>query len=196
MRCLVLAFGGLLLAGSAGAVTVPSSGVLAFDVMREGSDIGDHRYTFRDDGEALSVQVETDVAVKLPLIGVTVYRFEHESHETWQDGRLSALRSTTNDDGQAHQVDLADAEGFPASLWNDAILRQTVLLNTVDGRSMAASAIDVGPETVQANGKTVPAHHYRLSGDLTRDLWYDASGMLVKVAFTADDGSHIEYTLK
>ena len=196
MRCLALVFGGLLLAGSANAVTVPSSGVLAFDVMREGNDIGDHRYTFLENGKALSVQVETDVAVKLPLIGVTVFRFEHESHETWRDGRLSALRSKTNDDGEEHQVDLANAQGFPASLWNDAILGQTVLLNMVDGRSMKASVVDVGPETVQAKGKAVPAHHYRLSGDLERELWYDASGMLVKVAFTADDGSHIEYTLK
>jgi hypothetical protein len=196
MRCLTLALGGLLLAGSAGAETAPSSGVVVFDVMREGSDIGDHRYTFRDDGEALSVQVETDVAVKLPLIGVAVFRFEHDSHETWRDGRLATLTSTTNDDGEAHQVNLANADGFPASLWNDGILEQTMLLNTVDGRSMATSVVHVGPETIQAKGQAVPAHHYRLLGDLERDLWYDASGMLVKVAFTADDGSHIEYTLK
>jgi hypothetical protein len=196
MRCWTLTLGGLLLAGSVNAATVPSSGELAFDVMREGSDIGDHRYTFRDDGDALSVQVETDVAVKLPLIGVTVFRFEHDSQETWRDGRLAALQSRTNDDGEAHQVDLANAEGFPASLWNDAILEQTELLNTVDGRSMATSVVNIGQESVRAKGQTVPAHHYRLLGDLERDLWYDASGMLVKVAFTADDGSHIEYTLK
>ncbi len=196
MRCLTFAFGALLLAGSADAVTVPSSGVLAFDVMRKGTDIGDHRYVFREEGDALSVQVETDVPVKLPLIGVTVFRFEHDSQEIWRDGKLSALKSKTNDDGEAHQVDLARAEGFPASLWNDAILEQTMLLNTVDGRSMATSVVNLGPETVRTGGKEVPAHHYRLSGGLERDLWYDASGMLVKVAFTADDGSHIEYTLK
>ena len=195
MRCLTLAMGGLLLAGSAEAA-VPSSGELVFDVMRNGSDIGDHRYIFREEGEALSVQVETDVAVKLPLIGITVFRFEHESQERWRDGRLAALRSKTNDDGEPHQVALANAEGFPASLWNDAILEQTVLLNTVDGRSMATSVVDIGQETVRVKGQATPAQHYRLVGDLERDLWYDTSGMLVKVAFTADDGSHIEYMLK
>jgi hypothetical protein len=196
MRSLPMAFGAIMLAGSAGAATVPSSGVLAFDVMREGADIGDHRYLFHDDGEVLSVQIETDVAVKLPLIGVTVFHFKHDSHEIWRDGSLSALMSKTNDDGEMHQVDLANAEGFPASLWNDAILEQSVLLNTIDGRSMTATAVHVGPEAVHASGKAVPAQHYRLSGGLERDLWYDASGMLVKVAFTAEDGSHIEYTLK
>lgn len=196
MRCLAFLFGALLFTGSADALTVPSSGVLVFDVMREGTDIGDHRYVFREDGDALSVQVETDVAVRLPLIGVTVFRFEHDSQELWRGGKLSALQSKTNDDGKAHQLDLADAGAFPASLWNDAILEQTILLNTVDGRSMATSVVDVGPETVLAGDKVLPAHHYRLSGDLERDLWYDATGMLVKVAFTGDDGSHIEYTLK
>jgi len=44
-------------------------------------------------------------------------------------------------------------------------------------------------------GKDVMARHYAISGDLQRELWYDAGGRLVKVRFAASDGTDIQYVL-
>jgi hypothetical protein len=123
------------------------------------------------------------------------------------------LRSKTNDNGTYHQLAVAvvgdhlqvGADGttsdapqaiLPASLWNEGIVAQTTLLNTLDGRQMRVNVRDAGEEAVRAKGVKTPAHHYRMSGGLNRELWFDSSNTLVRVAFAADDGSHIVYELQ
>jgi len=83
----------------------------------------------------------------------------------------------------------------PASLWNMATVSQTHLLNTLDGSDMAIMVKDLGEEAVKVMGKDVMARHYAISGDLQRELWYDAGGRLVKVRFAASDGTDIQYVL-
>ena len=40
------------------------------------------------------------------------------------------------------------------------------------------------------------AEHYKLTGDLARELWYDGDGVLRRVRFQAEDESTIEYVLQ
>jgi hypothetical protein len=54
---------------------------------------------------------------------------------------------------------------------------------------------DLGMETIQSQGKSIEAHHYRMSGELERELWYDPSNTLVQVRFKAKDDSTILYVL-
>jgi hypothetical protein len=49
---------------------------------------------------------------------------------------------------------------------------------------------------VTARGRSVEARHYQLSGELERELWYDAAGVLVQVRFKGKDGSDIRYELR
>jgi len=42
----------------------------------------------------------------------------------------------------------------------------------------------------------VDANHYRYSGDVNKDQWFDDSGRWVKTVFKASDGSTIEYILQ
>jgi hypothetical protein len=197
MRKLFLALGATaLLATAAGAASIPSSGTLAFDVIRGGKDIGDHTYSFKRNGNQLTVDIVTDVAVKLPILGTKLYSFQHKSRENWQNGQLARIQSNTNDNGKPNNVNLGHTNLVPASLWNDAILKQNSVLNTVNGKRMSISAVDLGARNVLAAGRHLNARQYRLSGDLQRDLWYDPTGLLVKVGFTADDGSAIQYLLK
>jgi hypothetical protein len=123
-----------------------------------------------------------------------------------------ALHSATNDDGTRHQLDVTqtagalevDADGnsaradpaiVPASLWNIALTRQSVLLNTLDGKQMHVTVGDQGSELVQVAGGRQQARHYVLHGDLERQVWYDQTGRLVQVRFKAKDGSEIVYRL-
>lgn len=200
----------VLLAGAAHAAA-PRDGKLDFAVLRDGEPIGSHEMSFRRDGDALAVDVRTRVAVK--VLFVTAYRFEHDGRELWRDGRLVRLDSVTDDDGTKHSLHVEangrglqvvgdgqtaeiDAAMLPASLWHEGVVRSGALLNTLDGRTMAVRVEDLGQETVTARGRAVPARHYRITGDLERELWYDADAVLVRVRFKGKDGSDILYELR
>jgi hypothetical protein len=200
-----------VLAGSAAFAAVPQDGRLDFTVLRNGDKIGRHEMIFRDGANGLQVDIKTDIKVK--VLFVTAYKFEHEGHEIWKEGRLVRLWSETDDDGKHHELEAqaqADAlavngdaargtvaaQIIPASLWNEGILQGGTVLNTLDGKSMAIQVQDLGQENVDVHGKATPARHYVVSGDLKRELWFDERDVLVKVRFKAEDDSTVEYVLR
>lgn len=188
---------------------VPSNGELDFTVLRDGADVGSHRIDFHRNGEQLEVDIKTRIAVKLAFI--TVFRFEHDGHEVWQDNRLVAMQTKTNDDGEDHtlvatangkggldivgdgQKRTADGSVIPASLWNSSFLDSKELLNSLVGTDLNIDVAYKGEEQVKVNGAEVPAKHYSMTGDFARELWYDKNKVLVKIAFKAEDGSDIQY---
>lgn len=178
------------------ASSLPSKGSLRFDVIRKGKDIGDHSYAFTGSPGAYSVKVTTDIAVKIPLLRINAYEFKQQSTETWSGGQMTAISSATNDDGTAHELNQPGKGLLPASLWNDEIVKSRKLLNTIDGRIMSVKVTDLGIQAVPVRGGQVNAHHYRISGDLDRDIWYDDDGNLAHVSFKADDGSTVTYLRK
>lgn len=178
------------------AASLPASDYLQYDVIRKGKDIGDHSYRFNGSANAYTVNVLTDITVKIPLIRITGYSFQHSSVETWRNGKLQKLSSTTNDDGTPHTLNIDPGNIVPASLWNIDIVRTKKLLNTIDGKIMSVRTADLGSEIVITQKGEVQAHHYHISGELARDLWYDANDTLVRVSFKADDGSTVTYILK
>ncbi|WP_299362017.1 DUF6134 family protein [uncultured Paracoccus sp.] len=180
---------------AAPAGSVPASGRLAFDVIRKGRDIGDYVVTFRGAGNDLTVGIATDVSVKLPVVGVSAYRFTQASTETWRGGHLAGLTSRTDDNGTAHDITLGATSLIPASLWNADIVQSSQVLNTIDGSTDAISVSSLGLDTVTTGSGTVRATHYALRGGLDRDLWYDGA-TLVHVRFTAEDGSQVDYVLR
>ena len=197
----------------ADAAFTDHDGSLKFTVYRGGSEIGTHTLKFHKDGKSLDVSIKTDIAVKLPIVGITVYRFEHEGSEVWTDGHLTALHSKTNEDGTAHHLDVhANGSGLsvegdgrtgvskpsiiPASLWDEGLVKSSVLLNTLDGREMSVTVDDKGNDDVMVGGTPVKARHFVISGELKREVWYDADRRLVKIRFAGKDGSTITYLLK
>lgn len=197
MRILEMAVGlALTLSAPANALSLPPGGTLVFDVVRKGKDIGDHSYKFSGSKDAFSVNITTEIDVKIPLIRTTVYSFKHKSTEYWKAGKFQRIYSATNDDGTPNQLSTTTKGALPASLWNDDIVRSGKLMNTVDGKIMSIRVADLGMESVDTKRGKVNAHHYRLSGGLARDLWYDADGNLARVAFKADDGSTVTYIRK
>ena len=175
--------------------SVPPSGRLAFDVIRNGRDIGDYVVSFRGKGNDLTVNVATDVSVKVPVIGVSAYRFKQDSTETWRGGRLAGLTSRTDDNGTPHDISVGATSLIPASLWNADLLHSGQVLNTIDGSTDAIRVQNLGSEAVATGGGQVRADHYAVRGGLDRDLWY-AGATLVHVRFTAEDGSQVDYVLR
>lgn len=192
-----------------------ASKTLDFTVLRDGKDIGTHSYTISEQGDKILVEVNTDIQVK--VLFVTAYKFLHASKEVWRGGKLVSLTSTTDDDGtqkalqvtaNAGKLDVdsivnnqdrrqnADIDTQPASLWNPSIVSQHKILNTLDGALMKINVSDFGSEVVEAAGKQISAHHYAVSGQLTRDLWFNDAGDLVRVRFPDKTNTEIVYALK
>ncbi len=181
------------LAPAAMAMSVPSGNALTFDVIRKGKDIGDYTIRFRPSGDAVTVNLKTDIRVKVPIIGMSVYSFEQTSEEAWKGGKLQSVKSTTDDNGTKSAIAVAGSGLVPGSLWDAEITGVSKALNTIDGKPMAIAVRKVGMESVRTGSGTVQATHYTISGGIKRDVWFDGDGNLAHVAFTADDGSHIDY---
>jgi hypothetical protein len=184
---------------------------LDFTVRKNGDAIGHHQIELARDGDLENVSIKTNVVVK--IVYVPVYRFEHTGNEVWRNGRLVSLRSQTNDDGEKHTLQVSAKDDrlevtgdgtasqtsdaiIPASLWNHDLVTRTVLLNTLTGKQMAVNVADLGIDSVPVHGSAVQAHHYKVTGELERDLWYDQSDTLVLVKFKAKDDSEIRYVLE
>ena len=198
-------------AATAATEGVPEDGILSFDIVRNGSAIGTHTYRFDQSGSRTEVRIKTEIDFRLLLI--PVYRFEHESREVWENGRLASLESETNENGTPVKLQVfrdedslmvmgedgelhVDHEIIPASLWNRLVLERNETLTTISGNLKKFEVTYIGEEEIDIRGTTSPAQHFRLTGEFERDLWYNANDVLVRVQFEASDGSTVAYVLK
>lgn len=193
------------------AASIPDTNRIAFRVMRDDVDIGSHELTFRRDGERLDVDIAIDL--KVTFLGVALYRYSHRARETWQDGRLTALETATDDNGTSYKIlgrsseagfivsaagkeAVFPADALPSSHWNRAWLDGKPLINTQKGEKIDFTVADHGEETVATASGSLSARRFAIIGDLRKDIWFDAAGRWVKTRFDAPDGSSIFYVLQ
>src|SRR5215813_5575215 len=191
--------------------TFPPAGRLDYKVVREGDDIGTQSVEFIRSGDRLTVR--THVNILVTVLGVPVFRFTHEAEEQWQNGKLTAFTSKSDDDGEPREVALKltgdrlrgtyngrlvdlPSSLIPASLWRPDTVEQTVLLDPIKGRDRQITVVDKGIEKVDVRGQVVDAHHYAMTGQITRDIWYGPDGQIVQVRFPAKDGSQVQVVLR
>ena len=197
------------------ATGIPESGKIEFAVYRKGDKIGRHTLTFTEEADELIVDV--NVNLKVRLLFITVYRFEHKAKEVWNGGHLTSFVSETKQNGNEWYIDAAchsekmivnSNEGqhvvseslFPSTYWNVASLDVSRWLNTQFGSPVDVNISAVGYETVTAIGKPMETLRYKVTGMIAEtqrpvnlDLWYGDDGELMKLQFHAADGSLIEY---
>jgi hypothetical protein len=85
---------------------------------------------------------------------------------------------------------------MPTSNWNLRQTTQTTLLNTHYGTLYKTRIVPAGRERVRTSSGIIEANRYTYSGDIRMDQWFDDRGRWVHAAFTAFDGSRIEYILQ
>ncbi|WP_370170788.1 MULTISPECIES: DUF6134 family protein [Hyphomonas] len=195
---------------SGGAWTPEPGDVIEFDVLRKGKPFGSHSVTFGEDSNG-RLTARTDVLLKAGLGPITVFKYELDATEVWQDGQLVSLNGEVNDDGKEGQVTAMragselDVDGtqfngqvtasiIPSSHWNFAATQATELLSTEDGEILDVSVSEQGKEVIVAAGEEVEATRYLLDSDIDVTLWYDEAGRWLKLAFEAR-GQDIEYVL-
>jgi hypothetical protein len=198
-------------------LSVPESKMRNFDVIRNGNKIGTHNFSFGVEGDQLIVEVKALIEYK--LLFIRLYFHDHRSREVWQDGRLQRMTSFTDDNGEKISLQVggdaggfaitsdidgetttrnAPANAFPASFWSAAALERDQAVSTIRGGVDPIQSEYLGEETVAAQGRKVRAKHYKMTGGIKRDLWFDpADNMaLVYLRFAASDGSTVEYVLQ
>ena len=184
---------------------------LNFSVIRQGEKIGIHRIEFRKAGDLLYVDIRVRIAVQ--ILFITVFRFEHDAQEVWRNGRFVSMRSKTHDDGKDHVLEAAvgyareikvvedgqtrtiPGNMIPGSFWNASFLKMKAIINPLVGTPDAITVVHKGEETVSVRGKPVRARHYSITGDVSRELWYDANWNLVQFSLVGKDGSEVQYLL-
>jgi hypothetical protein len=199
-------------AGSgAGFAFTPPAGSYIYMVTRNGERIGTQTLEYLRQGED-GLTVITDVEIDVHMLGFSVYTFTQHIEEHWRGGILEALYSQTDDDGEQRQVDLrrdgdrlkgrynAKERDVPANLitstlWHPDAVRQSVVLDTVRGRTRAVSVADKGVVSVRLPFGAAEARYFSFTGELNRDVWYDTAGVILAAEMKGKDGSVIRQEL-
>jgi hypothetical protein len=181
---------------------------IAFDVLRNGRPVGEAITEFRRDGALL--EVHSRMTLDIRVLIVPVYRFSYESRAQWCGDRLASLAARVDDNGTAFALDARASDGallvesdagplrapadlLPTDHWNPAVLDDDAVLNTLTGRVNAVSIVACAEPSplVMAAAPTARCHAY--TGELEAEVYHDADGRWVGLAFAGRDGSTIVY---
>jgi hypothetical protein len=206
----------VMLAGAAGlvrpalaAVPVPPGDILAFRLIRHGSEIGRHTLTFDPKGDMLSVHIAVDALVT--LLSIPMARYTHRVTEVWQDGMLAGVTGETNKNGRHEWVNahrgpeglvvlgskteryVAPEPAGSTSYWNRRLL-DGPMISLEDGVLLRPKVVEERADKIKlASGGTIPADRYNLSGAFRVDLWYDRLDTWASLGLPAADGSYVHY---
>ena len=191
------------------AQRLPAGGVLAFEIQGGGAVLGRHRVTFSRDGADLTVQTQMEIAFKLGPIPFVQYH--HHALEIWSGDRFHSLETASNTNGHRQMVRarrndsgvwiepsegapfLADPGVLPLTHWNRKVM-DAALFNPQDGKLLRERAVPKGADAVQlADGRTVSATRYSLTGETQIDDWYDRDGMWTALRGKIKGGSVLTY---
>ena len=198
MRRLALALALAGLALPAGATS--PTGEWHFRALLDGEPIGQHRFSVSGEGDERQVVSEASFTVK--FLGITAYRYRHKATEQWRGACLTALDSTTDDDGKpaAVRVDQSDAlKGCVMSFayWNPAIQTQTKLFNAQTGQFETVQVRRTGSGSVEVRGRPVEANEFRITGAAQPIVvWYTPRGEWVGLDSTVAGGRKLSYRLQ
>lgn len=198
MKAVAVALVGLAVAAPAAGFASESVS-LGYDIRKEGESIGKEQVRIaREDDGATSVEVKTHTRAKVLFLEFT---YDHSRHEEWRGGRLVHMVGDTDDDGSKYHLEATRSNAgwtlvvngqsseragdlLPLTLWGRSILDKGELFSIIDAKPYKVQVASLGNEDVPVGDKTVAAEHFRMTGDVQRDLWYGADGYLLRVTFT------------
>lgn len=196
--------GTLMLLG-AGSLRASETEARDFAIFIDGKRAGDYQLVIikQDDG---SVVIGADANARVSFL-IKTYTYKYHGTEVWKDGRLVRLDSTSNDDGKAFRVAVEPYgkqlhvtvngqthatrfDVWTTTYWhlaNAGFRNQTVpLLDADTGKDLRGVLRFVGNEARTINGQDQACTHWRVNGDVTVDLWYDAQERVVRQEMVED----------
>ena len=194
---------------------------LEYDLYRNNSLIGSHKYQFIRKGDNLTVK--SVVNFKITKLGVDLYKYFAESTENYQKNVFESFDSTTIQnkknkyvkikskaserkliiDGSSYKGE-ADINYMVGTWWNHEIVKAKAQISAISGRIIEQKVIFLGKKQIKIDDKTYEALHFKfLSSDetlpdnkkLNTDIWYDAETLVWLKAQFIKQGNW-EYRLK
>ncbi|MEZ5558593.1 MAG: DUF6134 family protein [Pseudomonadales bacterium] len=182
----------LLLIACAGAAQALTFKMLyQFEVYYDDRRIGEHVFEVQRHGDETLVRSNAEFEYR--ILRIPLYRYRHEALERWQQGCLTGLQSSTNDNGRSYEVQLngpdlgADCAASYA-YWDLTLLQRDVLVNAQTGATVQVRLSFAGEDRVRGQ----PALRYRLesAGGSPIQLWYDANdGHWLQLEVQRDGGT-------
>ncbi len=190
----------LLASTGAGTIVAAEAETRRFAIHIDGKPAGSYQMMIRQEEDGTAV-VNSHAHAKVKLGFVTLYHYSYLGTETWKNGRLTRLDSTTNDNGDEYNLH-AEAQGdglrlrvngkervVVGNIWTTSYWRlpgslgangAIPLLDPDSGKQSAGKLELIGNAQITVGGKNVPCTHYRVSGDVQVELWFDAQRRLLR----------------
>ena len=167
-----------------------------FRVHLDDKPIGYHDFVVHRDADGEHVEIDAQFDVR--ILRIPVYSYRHTNSETWRDGCLTRLRSTTDDNGEtvsvnAHQesgrVIIETGDGTRAieddcvqsfAYWNRDIVGKESLLNAQTGEMV--------PVTIRAVKPTPPAGRFDESRIDAYRILSDDGKVRIEIGYAREGG--------
>ena len=171
----------------------------------DGKPSGETHMTFkRQDDGSLSIACQADA--KVTKLGIIVYHYAYRGNETWKDGKLIRFQSSADDNGKKFTVSAtAERDGIRVRVNNDERLtrvdwltsyaqlpdaearkRTLAIMDSDTGKTVTGAMRYLGTQQIPVAGKNQNCFHYRITGPLVVEAWYDAQERLVRQEWTED----------
>ena len=195
--------------GASAQPGAPASRRLVFEIWRKGQHIGQHTVQFGGDGPTQLVEIEATMTVKIGPI--PVFNYHHQATERWRDGHFVDFRSHTISNGKREQVSASRSGGavrieaggsapivapagvLPLTHWSQAAFRGPMFNPQTGALLHEAVTREDGQTARLADGRSIPATRYSLSGEAEIVDWYDEAGAWAALHAKAPDGSLVDY---
>ena len=180
-----------------------------YDVLHNGDSVGYFNVQIKDEANSQTVDIAGEVEVSLGP--VTLFELKHERQEFWLDDTLVKSVGRTERNGDVFDIEITlepagykrtingrtdhfDASVQVLALWHHSLFTGDKFISSYEDDVMSLSVDYQGEQEIELGDAIVLAKHYKMSGDSERDLWFDATGHVVKVKFY-EALSSIEYRL-
>ena len=180
-----------------------------FKVLLDDKPIGYHQVRIDRDANRKAVHTKAEFDVRFMFI--PVYSYVHDTRETWENGCLVNITSTTDDNGDDffinskplnQRLELETQDGISTfdgcvrtfAYWDIEMLQSTHLLNTQTGEYQAVTITDMGSDTVNLEDGEVEARRFKLiCEDMNIDLWYTNDMHWLALESTTASGAVLRY---
>lgn len=147
-----------------------------------------------------TIDLDAKADVKLKVLTIN-YQLAYRGNERWKENRLIHLGSASNDNGTTHTLTVSadgnhlkvkeggkerplSGDAWSTSYWTlppaDRRLKPLTLVDSDSGQEHHVQLQIIGKERVQVGTQAVPCTHYRMTGTLQADLWFDEKDRLVR----------------
>ena len=194
---------------------------LEYELFRNNTSIGYHKFDFKRDGSNLSI--DSEVSFKISKLGVDLYKYFAESEENYEKSVFKSYFSKTRQNKKDRYVNIkfqpkkdnliidgssykgeASKDYIVGTWWNHEIIKKEAQISGISGRIIDQTVTFIGKEDVKIGDKIYKTLRFNFrssdetlpdSKKLNTDIWYEENTYLwVKAAFNKT--GYWEYRLK